>query len=342
MIVRRDPPHGCIEDAADGAGDQSGTLPGREEPALDDRVARLVGTGKRVRVVGAESEELRRRLEAEGCRVMNAEDTDQGRLDAIVLTDLPGPAGDSLGRLRKLREQLAPDGSLIVTLSGITAVGDRLAIVADGPLGRGSGILFTDDGLVALLEEAEYAVGHLVRVERVVDRPGLAVLHDILIVAYPLPVPGLDFIQRQLRRLARELQEARRDARAREEQVAVATERIALQAGHEQRMADRIRALRRHLLETHRQLIHRDDELRETYGHAIEQHHALVITRDRLAAERNSLRAERDALCAERTGLVEEQRALYQSLNSAQRRLDLLRASPLGLVYRAIRRLLHR
>jgi hypothetical protein len=311
LIVRRDAPQTALRRAAQG---------------LDGRVARLVGEEKRVRVFGGESEseaEFGRALEAQGCTVLVGTTADGEPFDAIVLADLLGRIDDPQAVLSTLREQLEPDGVLIVTLCGIATIGDRLAIVAGGPLGSDSGVLFTEGGVIGLLEAAQYAVGHLERVEPgtgIDQRAGVPV-HDWLIVAHPLPLPGLDFIQRRMQALAQEAEAARRDASALREEAALAAERIALYAGHEQRMASRISELRRRLLEAHDQLIRRDDELRQICGDAIYQRHDLLI---------------------ERAALLNERDALRSRLHGAEARLNRFRASPLGRAYRGLRKLFRR
>jgi hypothetical protein len=302
VIVRRDAPQTALR---------------RAEAGLAARVARLVGEGKRVRVFGGEREALGRTLEAQGCTVRVGATADAGPFDAIVLADLLGRIDDTQAFMGTLREQLGPESALIITLRGIAAVGDRLAILEDGPLGADSGVLFTEAGVVGLLEAAQYAVGRLERVEPQTNPHAGVPVHDWLIVAYPLPLPGLDFIQRRMRVLAQEAEVARRDASALRHEAVLAAERIALHAGHEQRMAARIGALRGRLIEAHDQLIRRDDELRQTFGDAIYQRHDLLL---------------------ERAALLKERDALQSRLQGAESRLDQIRASPLGRAYRGLRK----
>jgi hypothetical protein len=285
-------------------------------------VACVVGDGKRVRICGGGSGALGRRLEAQGCTVvLESSPDDVGPFDAIVLTDVLGRIDDPRALLSALKEQLGSEGSLIVTLCGIAPFGDRLAIVEGGPLGTESGVLFTEAGVVGLLEASQYAVGHLERVaSATVPGDGMPV-HDWLIVAYPLPLPGLDFIQRRMRTLAQQVEDVRRDAGMLRERAAAADQRIALYAGHEQRMASRVSELRRRLLETHTQLACRDDELRQICGDAIYQRHDLII---------------------ERGALLQERGLLQTRLQEAESRLDRFRASPLGRMYRVLRKLFKR
>jgi hypothetical protein len=97
-------------------------------------------------------------------------------------------------------------------------------------------------------------------------------------------------------------------------------------------MADRIKDLRAQLLDAHAEMARRDDEIRTTFGDAIFHRNALLI-------ERDALIGQRDALVAERSTLLAEYEALDASLRSANARLNLFRMSPLGLAYRAVRKL---
>jgi len=311
------------------------------EPDVDSRVARLVGEGKHVLIFGSAPTELRRALEARGCRTVEgslanlAEDRDEGPFDAVVLAGILGRTSDPRAVLRTVKERLRPDGALIVALGGISTVGGKLVIVDDGPLGTGSGVLFSEEGLIGLLEESEYAIGHIEGIEAVPAPAGTSAVRDCVIVAHPLPVPGLDYLQRRMRALAHEGQEAHREAGALRRQAAASAQRLEMLAGQEQRLAARIQELRARLLEAHAQSIRRDDEIRKSFGDAIYQRNALYIERDTLAGQR-------DALLAERGVWVEERRALQDALHSAQGRLDLLRRGPLGVAYRVLRKLVPR
>jgi hypothetical protein len=350
FVVRKDHPHAVGR--AGHTGEVCPNLGNPDGPGVDSRVARLVGERKRVLIFGCDPARLRRALEAQDCQTVAGaisdttaveircgepgdEDGDDRRFDAVVLAGILGRATDSRVVLHTVKEQLRPDGALIVTLGGITAVGGWLAMVDERPLGAGSGVLFTENGLIGLLEESGYAIGHIEGVESPVASAIVPAVRDCLIVAYPLPVAGLDHLQCRMRDLARQSQEVHRETVALKLQVAVSAQRLELLAGHEQRMAARIRELRARLLEAHSQMIRGDDEMRKTFGNAIDERNALLIERDVLAGQRDALVAER----ADRDALLEERRKLQDALRSAERRLDFLRKSPLGLVYRAFRRL---
>jgi hypothetical protein len=297
-------------------------------------VARLVGDGKRVLILSRDAAALARMIETRNGRTIAVAvegrwpslDLDPGNwtsssprepfegegrsgdgcFDAIVVADLLGGIDDPRTVLRALKEQIRPEGSLIVALKGITPIGGRLAIVAGRPLGAGSGVHFTHEGLLGLLQDAGYVIGHVERIgpETGADPPGSPsdpAIHDCLVVAHPLPLPGLDFLQRLMRDLVERAQDSAREAEELRRQAMVSNQRLEILSGQEQRMAERIKELRAQLLDAHAEMIRRDDEIR------------------------NTLLAERDAL--------------YLSLRSAEVRLNRFRNSPLGLAFRALRKL---
>ena len=320
----------------------------RVEPGIVDRLARLVGDAERVLIFSRDPACLAQALETSGCGTLDGsvgvegrrpvlaieDESGAGRFDAIIVADLLGRIDDPRTVLRALKTQIRPGGSLIVSLQGIAPIGGRLAIVDDGPLGDGSGVLFTEDGLLGLLEAAEYVIGHVER-----QGPAVGTDRDCLIVAHPLPVPGLDFLQRRMRALLEQARNAGREAEELRERAAVADRRLEVLSGNEKRMAERNHDLRARLLAAHAEMIRRDDEIRKTFGDAIYHRNVLLIERDTLIAQREALLAERTALVAERTVLLEERAALSRSLQSANLRLNVFRMSPLGLAYRALRKL---
>jgi hypothetical protein len=320
-------------------------------------VARLVGSDRQVLIVGRETAAMARTLQARGCRTVAVEvggrqwipvldppddeaaegrsgpfEGEEGREDRrseiVILADLLGRIEDPRAALQVLKEQIRPGGSLIIALTGITHVGDQPALLGDGLLGAESGLFFSYDGILALLEDAGYAIGHLERTEPAsiepdsngagrdgADRPSPSenhLLHDCLIVAYPLPVPGLDFLQQQMRELVQQRQNALRDVEELRRYADLADRRSEIIAGREKVLAERITDLRAQLLAAHAQMIERDDEIRKTFGEALHLRNALLVERDSLA----------------------------QALRSAEARLDIFRRSPFGRVYRAIRRLM--
>ena len=93
---------------------------------------------------------------------------------------------------------------------------------------------------MGLLEESEFAIGHTEGIDVAPAPTGSLTVRDCWIVAHPLPVPGLDFLQRRMRALAQAGQEAHREAGALRRQAAVSAQRLEMLAGHEQRMAARI------------------------------------------------------------------------------------------------------
>jgi chromosome segregation ATPase len=134
--------------------------------------------------------------------------------------------------------------------------------------------------------------------------------HDGLIVAHPLPFPGLDSLQRRLRALAVRERDAVHEAEALRRHLEQAGRRLEILVGREQVLAERVRDLRAQLLAAHARMVDRDAEIHKTFGD--------------LAAERDALAAERDALA--------------RSLQAAEARLNIFRNSAVGHVYRAARK----
>ena len=52
---------------------------------------------------------------------------------------------------------------------------------------------------MGLLEESEFAIGHIEGIEAAPAPPANSAVRDCLIVAHPLPVAGLDYLQRRIR-----------------------------------------------------------------------------------------------------------------------------------------------
>ncbi|MBV8557315.1 MAG: hypothetical protein JO116_17260 [Planctomycetaceae bacterium] len=305
-----------------------------ESGGLDRRVADFVGGGGRVLILGQDTDELARMLRERGARPVAVEvegirsilnlDRDEGVagdasewlegdarcFDVVVLADLVGRLDDPGETLRVLRPQIRPGGALLLTIIGLAPVAGHPEILGKGLPGAGTCRLFTYDGLIDLLEGAEYAVGHLERVGPMAglpDTPEHPAAHDGLIVAHPLPFPGLDSLQRRLRALALRERDAAHEAEALRQHLEQAGRRLEILVGREQALAERVRDLRAQLLAAHARMIERDTEIHKTFG---------------------DLAAERDALA--------------RSLRAVEARLNLFRKSAVGHVYRAARKAIAR
>ncbi|MBV8270382.1 MAG: hypothetical protein JO252_28990 [Planctomycetaceae bacterium] len=297
-------------------------------------MADFVGGGGRVLILGQDTDELARMLRERGARPVVVEveeirsilnlDRDEGvagdasewlegdarYFDAVVLADLVGRLDDLGETLRVLRPQIRPGGALLLTIIGLSPIDGHPEILGKGLPGAGTCRLFTYDGLIDLLEGAEYAVGHLERVGPMAglpDTPEHPAAHDGLIVAHPLPFPGLDSLQRRLRALALRERDAAHEAEALRQHLEQAGRRLEILVGREQALAERVRDLRAQLLAAHARMIERDTEIHKTFG---------------------DLAAERDALA--------------RSLRAVEARLNLFRKSAVGHVYRAARKAIAR
>ncbi len=197
--------------------------------------------------------------------------------------------------LPALRPHIRPGGSLLLAITGVAHVAGHPEIVGKGPLGAGPCWLFTYEGLIDLLQEAEYAVGHLERIGPTTDPPGTdkvfgdetgspdapadRLVHDGLIVAYPLPAPGLVFLQRRICELARRTQDALGEAEGLRRHLKQAEHRLEILAGREEALAKRIKDLRAQLLAAHAQMIEHDDEIHKTFGDLLGRYGALAAAR---------------------------------------------------------------
>ena len=315
-----------------------------ESGGLDRRVADFVGGGGRVLILGQGTDELVRTLRERGARPVAVEvegirsipDLDRDErlagdasewledgegdarcFDVVVLADLVGRLDDPGATLRVLRPHIRPGGSLLLTIIGLAPIDGHPEILGKGLPGAGTCRLFTYDGLIDLLEGAEYAVGHLEWVGPMAGLPDTSehpAVHDGLIVAHPLPFPGLDSLQRRLRALALRERDAAHEAEALRQHLEQAGRRLEILVGREQALAERVRDLRAQLLAAHARMIERDTEIHKTFGD--------------LAAERDALAAERDSLA--------------RSLRAVEARLNLFRKSAVGHVYRAARKAIAR
>jgi SAM-dependent methyltransferase len=303
---------------------------------------RLVGEGKRVLTLGG-SATLLGDLREQGCEVVAAPAAD-GRLDlpadaagdgfdVVVAVDVLEHLGDPLAALQAVRAHLRREGYLVAAAPNVAHGNVRLALLAGrSPFGEGGLTdahrrFFTFESLVGLVEKAGFAIGTVARQEEDITLPdgapdSVADLLDtvagapeartwrFLVVAYPLPWPGLDWLQERLRGLAEQYVAARREADDLREDLEAVNGHLHLLLEQQQASLAREKDLRARLLEAHDRLLTRDEELRNLHQSAQEQ----LLQRDRHVRE------------------LEEQ---WGNLNA---RLDRFRRTPLLLAYRVLRR----
>lgn len=293
---------------------------------------RLVGEGKRVLALGGTAT-LLRDLRERGCEVVSVPagaapvemdlpaDAAQG-FDVIVAVGVLEHLDDPLAVLQAARKHLRPEGYVVAAVPNVAHGNLRLALLGGRfPPGEGGPAdsprhFFTYESLVGLIEKAGFAIGTVEREEEDVSAPDGAseAVVDLLdfvsqapeartwrfvLVAYSLPWGGLGWVQERLRGLAEQYAAARREADELREDLEAVNGHVQLLVEQQQASLTREKDLRARMLECHDQLQRRDEEVRG------------------LLHSSRELEAQRDALMA---------------------RLDRFRRTPLGLVYRVLRR----
>jgi O-antigen biosynthesis protein len=263
------------------------------------RVVRLVGTNRRLLELGPATGHMSRLFRDRGCSVVGIEvdpemaalaaqyceriivgdldtldlDGELGsdRFDVIVAADVLEHLKDPLAVLRRLRGFLAPDGFLVISLPNVAHGSVRLALLEGHFAYRSVGLLdethlrfFTRESIDELLDEAELGLAEVHRQELNIDAseiqfdpstvPGEVIqalerdpearTYQFVIKAIPFATPGLREIQRRLRELAHE------NARLRDTPE---LEMLAAREAH----------LRSALIDTHDQLLRRDEEIHQ-------------------------------------------------------------------------------
>jgi 2-polyprenyl-3-methyl-5-hydroxy-6-metoxy-1,4-benzoquinol methylase len=284
----------------------------------------------------------------------------ENRFDVIVAAEVLEYLKDPWDLLRALKNYLRPGGCFVASLPNVAHGSVRLAPLG-GRLpyrnhGQPNGTrlrFFTHESLVCLFEEAGYAVGHLERLELPVDAadPSGRVPANLLqrladdpdartaqfvVVAYPLPCEGVEWLQRQVRELAQQRQAAVAEAeelrrRLAEQERAAACQLEELRRGRAEAVSRREADLRADLLDVHDQLVRRDDEFHRAVAE-------LTAHRDRLLSERAALAADRDRITAERDWLAADRAAIIAHRDGLEARVARFRRTLPGLVYRCLRK----
>jgi SAM-dependent methyltransferase len=312
----------------------------REAGAVRDRIAALVGDGRRVLELGCGGGALSRALQDRGCRVVAVEadpaqavgaadsceriivgDLDHidlaaelggDRFEVVVAADVLERLRDPAPILRAAQAVLRPGGWLVASVANVAQARVRLALWHGRfPCGEPGAIdrrlsFFTRDVLIRVLEAAGFAIGRIESIERRIDddaapidtgdvpddrladvfRDRDAQIDRFLVVAYPLPRPGLDWIQQRLRSLAEETEAATREAEDLRRTVTSLTTFLAFLSHRAESAAAGERATREQLLALHDQLARDHEEFRGTARELIAQRDALAA---RLARIRDSL-----------------------------------------------------
>ncbi len=158
--------------------------------------------------------------------------------DVVVAADVLEHLKDPVAVLGAVRPLLRPGGSVVASLPNVAHGSVRLALLTGRFEYRPKGLLdathlrfFTLATLEALFGAADFAIGHLERVLVEVEAaevafdaaalpPGVlealrgdfeARTYQFVVRALPLPIPGLDYVQRQLAHLAEQHERATRE-----------------------------------------------------------------------------------------------------------------------------------
>ncbi|OWK43922.1 putative glycosyltransferase [Fimbriiglobus ruber] len=280
------------------------TLARCEVPEDVTKVLQLVGEGKRVLSLGDADVGLLRALEAQGCEITRTpvDRTDRrdnaptpvqtsDDFDVVLAVNTLEHVRDPLALLKDVKKKVRRDGFLVARVPNVAHGSVRLAILTGRfPFADGYEPVrfFTYESLVALFEKAGFAIGVIERQEADVtppDGPAEAGTADLLeklsaapefrtlqfvVVAYPLPSPGLGWLQTRLRALAEQNAVATREAAEFRQDLAAIKGHVQLLIEQQESSLRRERQLQAKVLEVHDQLARRDEELRAAHRGAQE------------------------------------------------------------------------
>jgi SAM-dependent methyltransferase len=162
----------------------------------------------------------------------------QDQFDVIVAADVLEHLKDPAAVLRAIKKRLRPGGYLVLSVPNVAHGSVRLALLQGrfdytdlGLLDRTHLRFFTRQTIVELLRDAGFAVGHLECQELMIDRgevsfdmnqlssellDGLskdveARTYQFILVAYPLPWPGMDWLHQRFMEWAEQEQHLQRE-----------------------------------------------------------------------------------------------------------------------------------
>ena len=240
------------------------------------KVLALVGGNKRVLELGCSTGYMSRIFRDRGCQVVAVEidpeaagraaafcervvvgDLDrldlsaelgEDRFDVVVAADVLEHLRDPLALLRQVKRHLKPDGFLVASIPNIAHGSVRLGLLAGlfpndnrvGLLDRTHLRFFTRQTMEELLDAAGFAIGRLVRQEKVIipdevpydpaqvppellaslSHDPEAMTYQFVVVAYPLPRDELERVRALLKAAAVAREAAERRARDAEQQAA--------------------------------------------------------------------------------------------------------------------------
>lgn len=297
--------------------------PGSRGDRECDRIVALAGQGGDVLLIG-DGGPLAPALRSRDCRVVaigadQAHEPGGNAFDVLVAADLLPRVEDPGAVLRLAKSALKPGGRLIATAPNVAHGSVRHSLLG-GRFPYDQGVLesshrrfFTRDSLVTLLEDSAFLVGHVESFDLPALDPDAAADPEdfasdpdaraarFIVVAHPLPHPGLDWIQGRFRALAEREEAATREAGELRRIVASMTAQVESLS----RLAGRERETHARLMDAHAQLAERDRDFREQHARRMEEVREILARHDREArAKIVEVIAERDAFVA-RCGALE-------------------------------------
>jgi O-antigen biosynthesis protein len=348
------------------------------------KLLHLVGTGKRVLAVGAADDAVAQALHQQGCEVIRPDadnagnlmeqgelalpaDTEAASFDVVLVVGLLEQLRDPLTALQALKKFLRREGYLVAVVPNVAHGNIRLALLAGRfPSGDAADFretpvrFFTYDSFVALLEDAEFAVGVVERQEEDINLPDTladttapelldSVLQapeartaQFITLAYPLPWRGLGWLQHRLRILAEQHTEARSEAHDLRDDLEAVNNHVRLLVEQQEASIRREKELRAQVLAGHDQLLRRDEE----YRHASTDWHNQLQHAQAALHHTNTALQQAQAAWQHANGELLHRDHIIQEL-IAQRadlsaRLERIRRSLPGRILRLARKLYHR
>lgn len=206
--------------------------------------------------------------------------------DVVVAANALEYMRDPATFLHATRRYLRSDGYVVARVPNVAHGTIRLALLAGQfPFDKGRGEdapvrFFTYDALLGLFEKAGYAVGAVEREEEDVAEPSgppAAVTGELLetvaaapesrtlafaVAAFPLPSPGLGWLQERMRHLAEQAAAARQEADDLRRDLDAVNGHVRLLVEQQEASLRREKELRAKVLEGHDRLTERDEEYR--------------------------------------------------------------------------------
>jgi 2-polyprenyl-3-methyl-5-hydroxy-6-metoxy-1,4-benzoquinol methylase len=248
----------------------------------------------------------------------------EDRFDVVVAPDVLGRLKEPESILRIAKGALKPGGSLIVSVQNVAHGSVRLALWCGqfpyddrGVLNRAHLRFFTRDTLIRMLEETGFAVGRIESSERpILDSdvpPGIsslpaglleslqqdpqAQIDRFVLVAHPIPLAGLQWVQHCLRESAEQTETATAEAAQLRRIVDAMETQIASLYRRAEHLAQREAETRAELLSAHDELARQSEDFRTWTRELVAQRDLLIAQRDELVAQIERFRRSLPGRC---------------------------------------------